>query len=268
MKVPEGSENACTDINRTKVAEQVSGPVKCLAGQQDNGMPATTTTPTTNPSGNGVHSDDLSSSGGEDPESEVESICLLSNGTSHHGTTTELPTPNGEVNGDKSGKSKKKDKHPSGGSKVARNSEERNGVNSNNTATTSSDESEDVKDKGEDGDGDASKASADGHEDVFYVHDTGLTIKIMAPGAEPFEIQVAVRFKIYRFHSAPVCEEQWELIHLFCFIYTDRFPAAKLFKNCISCLWSERIRVIGLASPFNLTALPWTILQNLRAYLV
>lgn len=27
-------------------------------------------------------------------------------------------------------------------------------------------------------------------EDVFYVHDAGLTIKIVAPGAEPFEIQV------------------------------------------------------------------------------
>lgn len=92
--------------------------------------------------------------------------------------------------------------------KIRNLSEEMNGVNGVNGvngtgAPTSSDESEDSKDpkdltdskeKGADSGSEQETKGTEPAEDVFYVHDTGLTIKIVAPGAEPFEIQVAVRF--------------------------------------------------------------------------
>lgn len=112
-----------------------------------------------NGTGNGLHPYELSSS--EDQESEVE--YATTNG--HNGAPASVPNGSG--------------KHSKKG--VRGDSEEMKG---DSATATSSDEGDDAKDKALD------SSKGESQDDVFYVHDSGLTIKIVAPGAEPFEIQV------------------------------------------------------------------------------
>ncbi|XP_021944435.1 clustered mitochondria protein homolog isoform X3 [Folsomia candida] len=210
MKVTDGSDSSSSPAVTCPESNKRTG-----GGGKGDGTKADKKLP-----GNGVAvaADDLTSSGLSD-ESEVESSNNHQNGTTHTNgngggggggespgsSDVDVALPNGGGGGKVKTK-KQQDKHTSNGkAKNSRNSEDMNGSNNKKsnsnctpppvatttttTTTTSSDEGEETP-KDDDPSGDSPKG--DNPEDVFYVHDTGLTIKIVAPGAEPFEIQVAV----------------------------------------------------------------------------
>lgn len=89
-----------------------------------------------------------------------------------------------------------------------------NNESSDTTATTAQ---QDLQDEKEGGSGDASKAEGPTvvAEDVYYVHDSGLTIKIIAPAAEPFEIQVSSTEIVQELHQ--LLMEREDTCHRTCF---------------------------------------------------
>ena len=145
--------------------------------------------------GNGHGMDASSSSSGEDVEVHEGDM----NG-SINGLTTP-PSPNDEVvNGQNGTTSDKENSKPlkKGSSKKSksaaaaknsrsnRSSEERNGSKPTNGAKDEEEECEKMESESVPKDSEGKELP----EDVYYVHDAGLTIKIVAPAAEPFEIQV------------------------------------------------------------------------------
>lgn len=87
--------------------------------------------------------------------------------------------------------------------------------NDSSSPTAAQPDSQDDKDGGE-----PSSSKEDGGpsvvaEDVYYVHDSGLTIKIIAPGAEPFEIQVSSTEIVQELHQ--LLMEREDTCHRTCF---------------------------------------------------
>ena len=194
MKVTDGTEGPTNkDVPRSKgtTAEQQQPVVKdSKSGEAD-------------PGANGTADMTSSSSGGEDQEynrslnGSASPTTMVING-SNNNTGENGGTSSDKENSKPSRKGgNKKAKSSAKTSKSNRSSEERttvkvtNGVNNKGDAAdgsagddeTEANESEGNKKENAD-------AKAEEAEDVFYVHDAGLTIKIVAPGAEPFEIQV------------------------------------------------------------------------------
>jgi len=192
MKVTDGTESPHEKVY--KLPESSSpGELKTSSGEEC--VPTKDAT-----MNNGIGTDGSSSSGGEDHESSV-------NGSSSAPSPVEELT-NGQSSSLENGTSDKENFKPARNtSSKKRKSANKNSRNSstpeNTTATNSSDSKSDLpnaesakksvengeveKSENEDGSKDGKTESSD---DVFYVHDAGLTIKIMAPGAETFEIQV------------------------------------------------------------------------------
>lgn len=93
---------------------------------------------------------------------------------------------------------------------------------SNNNTTSAKDESPSPDPPGDSPEGEkepgseeAPKEGGAGGEDVYYVHDAGLTIKIIAPAAEPFEIQVSSTEIVQELHQ--LLMEREDTCHRTCF---------------------------------------------------
>jgi hypothetical protein len=209
MKVTDGCDSSGSNNNgssRKKLVEQRKAP-----GIDHRSTVGEVTTANLN--GNGGLSEDTSSSGSEDSETLECSLNNESSSSPHSGINGGLADDSSQGrNGssdkenskplittkDKTSSKKNKANGSSKASKNSRNSEERNGLKSTSTTSSANDtsaETEDDSTKENDGteespNGDEKQDPAD---DVLYVHDTGLTIKIVSPGSEPFEIQVFFR---------------------------------------------------------------------------
>ncbi|CAL8134648.1 unnamed protein product [Orchesella dallaii] len=165
--------------------------------------------------------------------------------TSDHGGGNDPPLENGtsDSNSSKASRNKSSSKKGKGSSKSGKtsNNNEMSSPSSSssqseeksqpkqesssnlNTATTSAKSSEQQEDpqrqdsmEKEDGSGgEGSKGEDASQEDVYYVHDSGLTIKIVAPGAEPFEIQVSSTEIVQELHQ--LLMEREDTCHRTCF---------------------------------------------------
>jgi len=253
MKVTDGCNSSSNGNSKKKLLDQSS----------ERKVPDLEPCDTEN--GNGHHgamSEDTNSSSGSE-DSETQDCAITNNDSTHNGNSEDATeVRNGLSDKENSNPSKSKSKKSKGSSnkslKNTRNSEERNGVN-----TAKSANNEETPEESVDGSEEAAanaEGKPDSAEDVYYVHDTGLTIKIVSPGSEPFDIQVrGIQSRTSSYfpsaHSKPVSPRVF------------RSQAVRLYRSFINCSWNGKTPVIELVSHCNLMGILWTTLQSSRVFL-
>lgn len=114
-------------------------------------------------------------------------------------------------------------------------------------------------DKGEKEDGDK---DAGIEQEIVFIQDMGFTVKIVSPGAEPFDIQVSSMELVQVFNG---------FLMNFCFysLYNNRkeqvihlIVVFLFFRKFTSCSWIVKIRAIVHVFPFNLMVIHWIISPN------
>lgn len=106
------------------------------------------------------------------------------------------------------------------------------------------------KSEKEDGDKDAGT-----EQEIVFIQDMGFTVKIVSPGAEPFDIQVS---------SMELIQVNYNFLeNLFNFhlIIKKNFYYC-FFRRSINCSWIAKILVIVHVSLFNLMVIHWITLLN------
>jgi len=64
----------------------------------------------------------------------------------------------------------------------------------------------------QDGNGEADGGEDSNEQEVIVIQDTGFTVKIQAPGTEPFDLQVRISSSQASTHNSSMCEDSLYLL--------------------------------------------------------